>query len=151
MIELSKKKKTQDQLLNRILINIGIAVIAYILLYILYAKFYLAPAIPIGIAFIVIAIAGYILSGLKVINVKNYAHMFLAFGLCLLFTRLSVFAGTILGIEKFIELINTSKLFKVLMNSRYEVIFITWLGVAYLAVMLIYNTIRICRTGKKSK
>ena len=145
---MSKKKKTQDQLLNRILINIGIAVIAYILLYILYAKFYLAPAIPIGIAFIVIAIAGYILSGLKVINVKNYAHMFLAFGLCLLFTRLSVFAGTILGIEKFIELINTSKLFKVLMNSRYEVIFITWLGVAYLAVMLIYNTIRICRTGK---
>ena len=81
MIELSKKKKTQDQLLNRILINIGIAVIAYILLYILYAKFYLAPAIPIGIAFIVIAIAGYILSGLKVVNVKNYAHMFLAFGL----------------------------------------------------------------------
>ena len=148
---MSQKKKTQEQLFNRILINIGIAVIAYILLYILYAKFYLAPAIPIGIAFIVIAVIGYIVSGLKLIKVKNYAHMFLAFGLCLLFTRLSVFAGTVLGMEKFIELINTSGLFKMIRNSRYEVIFITWLGAAYLAVMLIYNTVMISRAGKKSK
>lgn len=148
---MSHKKKTQEQLFNRILINIGIAVIAYILLYILYAKFYLVPAIPIGIAFIVIAVIGYIVSGLKLIRVKNYAHMFLAFGLCLLFTRMSVFVGTVLGMEKFIELINTSGLFKMIMNSRYEVIFITWLGAAYLAVMLIYNTVMISRAGKKSK
>lgn len=148
---MAKKNKTQEQIFNRILINIGIAVVAYIMLYIIYAKFYLAPAIPLGIAFIIIAIAGYIAAKVKFPKIKNYAHMFLAFGLCLLFTRLSVFVGSVLGVEKFIELINASKLFKIIMNSRYEVIFITWLGVAYLIGMFTYNTICINRMGKNNK
>lgn len=143
------KKKTQEQLLNRILINIGIAVLAYIFLYVIYAKFYLAPAIGFGIAFIVIAAAGYILSWKKILKVKNYAHMFLAFGIGLLFTRLSLFAGSVLGIERFIDLINKSKFFKMAMNSRYEVIFLSWVGGAYLVGMLIYNMVLINRAGKK--
>lgn len=145
------KKKTQEQLFNRILINIGIAILAYIFLYVIYTKFYLAPAIGFGIAFIVIAAAGYIVSWKKILNVKNYSHMFLAFGICLLFTRLSVFAGSVLGIERFIELINTSTFFKMAMNSRYEVMFISWLGGVYLVGMLIYNTVLISRSGKKRK
>ena len=61
LILLSKKRTTQEQIFNRILINIGIAVPAYITLYVIYTKFYLVPAIPMGILFLVIAAAGYIL------------------------------------------------------------------------------------------
>ena len=149
LIKLSKTKKTQEQLLNRILINIGIAVLAYICLYVLYAKFYLTPAIPIATAFIVIAIIGYVVSAAKILKVVNYAHMFLAFGFALLFTRLSIFTVNIIGIEKFMALHNSSAFFRILMNSQKEVTLLTWLGAVYLVGMLIYNTILINKAGKK--
>ena len=142
-------KKTQEQLLNRILINFAIAVPAYIFLYVIYAKFYLAHAIEFAIAFIVLAIVLYIISAVKIKKLRNYAHMFLAFGICLLFTRLSIIIGSIVGIEKLIELTNSSKFFEMLVNSRYDVILITWLGIAYLVGMLIYNTVLMGKTGKK--
>ena len=122
---------------------------AYIFLYVIYAKFYLAHAITFAIAFFVLAIVFYIISAVKVKKLRNYAHMFVAFGLCLLFTRLSVILGSILGFQRFIQLIDSSKFFEMLVNSRYDVIFITWLGIAYLVGMLIYNTVLIGKTGKK--
>lgn len=147
----NKKGKTQEQLFNRILINIGIAILAYILLYILYAKFYMMPALLVAVIFFVLAVAGYIISTLKVTkcNVKNYAHMFLAFGICLLFTNLSRILGSIMGMEAFMNLHETSRLFKMLVNGRYEVIIISWLGAFYLLVMLIYNTVLINKAGNK--
>lgn len=148
---MSKKRTTQEQIFNRILINIGIAVAAYITLYVIYTKFYLVPAIPMGTVFLLISAAVYILSAKKRIRAVNYAHMFLAFALCLFFTRLSVFAGTIMGMRNFVELIKSSAFFAKLMNSRYEVILISWLGAAYLAAMLIYNAILIFKIGKKNR
>lgn len=150
---MSKTKKTQEQLLNRILTNIAIAILAYIFLYVIYVRFYLSPAIPLGIAFILISVAGYILSYTKCLkkDPKNYAHMFLAFGLALLFTRLSVITGKILGINKFIQLINSSDLIKMLMNSEKEVTIISWLGAIYLVFMFIYNTVLIQRANKKNR
>ena len=145
---MSKTKKTQDQLLNRILINFAIAIPAYIFLYVIYAKFYLAYAIEFAAAFIVIAIVLYILSAVKTKKLRNYAHMFLAFGICLLLTRLSVIIGTVVGFERFIELTDSSKLFRMIVNSRYDVILITWLGIAYLVGMLIYNTVLMGKSGK---
>ncbi len=148
---MSKKKKNQEQLLNRILINIGIGILAYIFLYILYARFYMIPSLIFAAVFFVLAIAGYILSAKKIVNVKNYAHMFIGFTLCMLFTSLSRICGYILGIHKFIELINKYYFFKILMNTRYEVILITWLGVIYLVGMIIYNSILIYKAGNKKK
>ena len=144
-------KKTQEQLFNRILINIGIAIAAYIFLYVIYAKYYLSPAIPSAICCFILAAAGYVLSAAKVIKVRNYAHMFLAFGLALMFTRLSVLVGNAVGIERFMAIKNSSRFMNILFNSRYDVILITWLGIIYLVLMLIYNSVLISRAGKKKK
>ena len=148
---MSLKKKNQEQLLNRILINIGIAILAYIFLYILYAKFYMMPSLIFAGVFFVLAVIGYILSAKKIADVKNYAHMFLGFTFCMLFTSLSRIVGYILGIQKFIELINSYYFFKILVNTRYEVILISWLGGIYLAGMIIYNSILIYKAGNKRK
>lgn len=146
---LNKEKKSQEQLLNRILINIGVAVIAFIFLYVLYAKYYMMPSGIFAVVFLVLAVAGYIMSATKVIKVKNYAHMFLAFSLCMVFTNLSKICGAFMGMETFMKLINTSNIFKILVNTRYEVIILTWLGVLYLIGMLIYNTVLINKAGRK--
>lgn len=146
---LNRKKKTQEQLLNRILINIGIAVLAFIFLYVLYAKYYMMPSGIFAIVFFVLAIIGYILSAVRVINVKNYSHMFLAFGFCMVFANLSKICGAVIGMERFMNLINTSGVFRMLVNTRYEVIVLTWLGVLYLIGMLIYNTVLINKAGRK--
>ena len=144
-----KKRTTQEQIFNRILINIGIAIVAYITLYVIYTKFYLVPAIPIGIVFLILSAVGYILSAKKIVRAVNYAHMFLAFALCLFFTRLSVFVGTAVGMTRFIEIIKSSEVMAKLMNSRYEVILISWLGAIYLLIMLIYNSVLIYKIGRK--
>lgn len=148
-----EKKNIQEQLFNRILINIVIAIAAYIFLYILYAKFYMGPAIMFGIIFLIAAIIGYILSSKKKMgfNVKNYAHMFLAFSISMFFTRSSVIVGRIVGINKFTEMVNSSKLFRIFVNSRYEVIALTWLGAIYLTGMLVYNCIKLRQADKKNR
>ncbi|MDY3928335.1 MAG: hypothetical protein SOZ34_03120 [Clostridia bacterium] len=148
---MSIKKKNQEQLLNRILINIGIGILAYIFLYIMYAKFYMMPSLIFAAVFFILAVAGYILSAKKIADVKNYAHMFIAFTLCMLFTSLSRIFGTVLGIEKFMELINSSYFFKMLVNSRYEVMLVSWLGGIYLVGMIIYNSVLIYKAGNKRK
>lgn len=146
---LNKEKKSQEQLLNRILINIGIAVLAFIFLYVMYAKYYMMPSAVFMLVFFALAVVGYILSAAKVIKVKNYAHMFLAFGFCMMFTNLSKILGAVMGMERFTNLIKTSDIFKILVNTRYEVIILTWLGVVYLVGMLIYNTVLINKAGRK--
>lgn len=148
---MSIKKKNQEQLLNRILINIGIGILAYIFLYVMYAKFYMMPSLIFAAVFFILAVAGYILSAKKIADVKNYAHMFIAFTLCMLFTSLSRIFGTVLGIEKFMELINSSYFFKMLVNSRYEVMLVSWLGGIYLVGMIIYNSVLIYKAGNKRK
>ncbi len=148
---MSNKKKNQEQLFNRILINIGIGILAYIFLYIMYAKFYMMPSLVFAAIFFVLAIVGYVLSAKKIANVKNYAHMFIGFTLCMLFTSLSRIFGYILGLQKFIELINSYYFFKILVNTRYEVILISWLGAIYLVGMVIYNSVLIYKAGNKRK
>lgn len=151
---MSKNKgKTEEQIFNRILINFGIAILAYILLYVLYAKFYMNYALTIAVIFFILAAVGYVVSSKKLCkyDLKNYSHMFVAFGLCLVFASLSRVLGTILGLSTFSTLIKTYPFFKMLVNTRYEVILISWLGAAYLVGMLIYNTVLINNKGKKRK
>ena len=75
-----KTEKTQEQLYNRILINFGIGILAYALLYFLYQKLYMKNWITFTLAgiFIAAAVVFYAMSGKK--PLKNYAHMFLIFG-----------------------------------------------------------------------
>ncbi len=143
-----KTNKTEEQLYNRILINFGIGVLAYGFLYYLYNFLYLQNSVIfslIGI-FLVCAIVLYILSRKK--PVKNYAHMFLFFALALLFTKLSVLTVTILGMDTFAKLQETY-LLKKLLQSRIDVIIISWAGAIYLIGMVVYNFILIGKVSKK--
>lgn len=145
-----KTQKTQENLYNRILINFGIGILAYSVLYFLYQKLYMNNTVTFITAgiFAAAAIVCYTLSNKK--PLKNYGHMFAAFTIALLFTRLSVITASILGMEKFFELQNIY-FFKKLMQTRIEVIIISWLGALYLIGMLIYNSVLMVKAGKKKK
>ena len=101
-----KTKKTQEQLYNRILINFGIGIIAYSILYFLYQKMYMDNTVTFTLAAILAvgAVVCYVLAKTKDKPLKNYGHMCVAFCLALLFTRLSVITATVIGMEKFIAL-----------------------------------------------
>ena len=111
------------------------------------------PAMMFGWIFLAIAIVGYVLHFVKIVKVKiiNYAHMFLAFSLAMFFTSLSKIASTLMGLDGFIKLINSSEIIKKLMNSQNEVFIVSALGAVYLVGMLIYNSILIHKAGKKNK
>ncbi len=143
-------KKTQEQLYNRVLINYGIAILAYILLYVLYNKMYMRNAVTFTFAaiFLVAAIICYALSKKK--PTKNYGHMFIAFFAALLFTRLSVLIVTLFGWNAFAKMQEVYFL-KKLMQTRWEVIIISWAGAFYLVGMTIYNGILMAKAGKKKK
>ena len=145
-----KTEKTQEQLYNRILINFGIGILAYALLYFLYQKLYMKNWITFTLAgiFIAAAVVFYAMSGKK--PLKNYAHMFLIFGAALLFTRLSVIVATVVGMEKFIALQDIYWV-KKLLQTRIEVMRIGWLGALYLVGMLVYNGVLMYRVGKEEK
>ena len=143
-----KTTKTKDQLYNRIMINFGIGALSYALLYFLYLKLYMKNSVTflLSLAFIAGAIVCFVLSKKK--PTKNYGYMFLAFALCLLFTRLSVITTTFIGLDKFISL-QEIYFFKKIMQTRIEVILISWAGALYLFGMLCYNLILIKSSKRK--
>ena len=145
-----KTDKTQEQLYNRILLNFGIAVVAYGALYFLYQRFYMKNWITFTLAglFIAAAVICYGLSKKK--NTKNYAHMCVAFGVALLFTRLSVIVGSVIGMDNFMKLQEIYVIKKIL-QTRWEVILVVWSGIVYLAGMLVYNSILMYKVGKEEK
>lgn len=142
-----KTNKTQEQLYNRILINFGIAIVGYVLLYFLYNKMYMRNAITFTFAgvFLAAGIACYALSKKK--PLKNYGHMFTAFCVALLFTRLSVIVVTIFGWGTF-EKMQEIYLLKKLMQTRWEVIIVSWAGAIYLVGMVVYNGILMAKAKK---
>ena len=145
-----KTNKTQEQLYNRIFINFGIGILAYFALYCLYYKFYMKNTVTFALAgiFTAAAIVCYALSKKK--PLKNYAHMFVAFTVALLFTRLAYIITMIFGISAF-EKMQEVYFLKKLLQTRWEVIIIAWMGAAYLLGMLIYNGILMNKVGKEER
>lgn len=143
-----KTNKTQEQLYNRILINYGIAILAYVLLYVLYNKMYMRNTVTFAFAaiFLVAGVVCYVLSKKK--PLKNYGHMFIAFCAALLFTRLSVLVVTLFGFNNFSKMQEVYFL-KKLMQTRWEVVSVSWGGALYLVGMTIYNGILMAKAGKK--
>lgn len=147
-----KTVKTQEQLYNRILINYGIAALAYILLYVLYQKMFMRNAVTFAFAaiFLIAGIVCYVLDKKQNKPLKNYGHMFIAFCIALLFTRLSVIVVTFLGWNTFSKMQEVYFL-KKLMQTRWEVIIISWAGAIYLVGMTIYNGILMAKVGREKK
>ncbi len=76
--------------------------------------------------------------------------MFIAFCLALLFTRLSVLVVKVLGWDLFGKM-HEIYFWKKLMETRIEVIIISWAGALYLVGMTVYNGILMAKAGKKKK
>lgn len=133
-----EKEQKQEKIINRILINFGVAILGYGLLWFLYTKTYMANGITFAIAglFLIAAILCFLFR--KKAKLINYGWMLLAFSAALVFTRLSTILFRILGSGIFMNMIRY-RLFEILVNTRYEVMFIYILGIFYLAGMLIYN------------
>ncbi|MBE7044272.1 MAG: hypothetical protein E7397_01985 [Ruminococcaceae bacterium] len=147
-----KTNKTEEQLFNRILINFGIGILAYWLLYYLYGSLYMANGVTFTLAAIFL-VAGIVCIALgKKLPLKNYGIMFVAFCLCLLFTRLSVLTSIVIGIENFLSL-QEGYVFKKLMQTSTQVTILGWAGSLYLLGMFVYNCILIknVRLAKRSK
>lgn len=133
-----EREKKQEKIVNRILINFGIAILGYGLLWFLYTKTYMANGITFGIAgaFLIAAVVCFAVR--KKAKAQNYGWMFLAFAAALVFTRLSAILFRILGSGIFMNMIRY-RFFEILVNTRYEVILIYILGILYLVGMLVYN------------
>lgn len=140
-IELRKEKIT-----NRILINFGVAILAYLLLLLIYRNNInntLVYTIA-GIFFVSTAVFT-VLTVIKGKQFKNYAIASGALTLGTLFLKLSVFTSAIIGTENFRNLVQNPFMSK-LMNAQKDVIIIAILGAVYLVLMMVYNIVQIIRT-----
>ena len=144
----SYKKRENEHIENRILINFGIGVLAYILLRFLYVNKYMDDVWTFSFAgiFAICAVVFYVFSKRNE-KLKNYAHMFSAFCAALIFTRICRIAYWIFGMSTYMKLYNI-RFFNILFTTRYDVILISLLGAVYLAGMLIYNCILITKQSK---
>lgn len=147
----SSKITREEKLVNRIIINFGIAILAYIVLSVLFNKFYMKWQIVLPLAAIMLlaAVFCYIFDK-KTGKTKNYGHMFIAFGIALLLTQSSFIIWKVFGADVFNSLYKINVI-KMALNSRNAVIGISWLGAVYLVVMTIYNCIEISKERKKRK
>lgn len=147
-----KTNKTEEQLLNRILINFGIGILAYMVLNMLHSNWNMDNAVVFPVAGVcaVAAVVLYIVSA-KTGKYRNYAHMFVAFTLALLFTRLAYFTYLIFGGQVVMNIVNSGYFWKSVMNTQKEVMFVSILGGVYLVGMLIYNVILIAKVRKAKK
>ena len=141
----------EEKLVNRIMINFGIAIVAYIAMHILLNKFYLKWVIvlPVAAVMLIAAIVCYIFHK-KTGKTQNYGHMFIAFFIALMLTQSSFLVWKLFGVEGFTSIYNIG-IVKELLNSRKVAIGISWLGAIYLAGMTIYNIIQISKSKRKSR
>lgn len=152
--KIEEKKETQkriEKIENRIMINYGIAVLAYLVLYVLYNTFYMKYqlVLPLAGIMLIAAVVCYILHR-KTKKTKNYGHMFIGFTVALLITNSSTIISKLFGENVFNSLYGVNIVAK-LLNSRNEVIGIALLGAVYLVGMTIYNSVLISKEKNKRK
>ncbi len=145
------KVTREEQLVNRIMINYGIAVIAYIVLYILSNKLNMRYSVVLPLAGVMLAagVVCYIFHK-KSGKTRNYGHMFIGFTVALLATQSSFLLWKLFGVEAFRMVYNIG-IFPKLLNSHNAVIGISWLGVLYLLGMTVYNIILIQKEKNMKK
>ncbi len=147
---MDSKEKRIEKITNRVLINVGVGILAYLLLWVLFTKLYMPNVTTFAIAgvFALTGAAFYVLYRKKKLPLRNYAYMFFAFCGALLFTKLSNIVTAFIGMEKCKALTNV-KFFKVLLNSSFEVKVVAVIGAVYLAAMLVYSGIRVNMISKE--
>lgn len=147
---MDSKEKRIEKITNRVLINVGVGILAYLLLWVLFAKLYMPNVTTFTIAglFALTGASFYVLYKIKKLPLRNYAYMFFAFCGALLFTKLSNIVALFIGREKCSALTNVA-FFKILLNSSFEVKVVAVIGAVYLAAMLVYSGIRVSMISKE--
>lgn len=145
------KYTKEESLVNRILINYGVAIIAYILLYFLLNKYYMKYSIvlPIAGVMLIAAVVCYLLQK-KTGKTKNYGHMFIGLAAALIVTQSSFIIYRVLG-EKIFSALTSVWIIDKAVNSRNATIGIAWLGAIYLVIMTVYNAVLISKEKKNAK
>jgi len=144
------KEERIERITNRILINVGIGALAYILLWVLFSKLYMPNVTTFAIAglFAVAGVVLYYLAKKKELPLKNYAYMFFAFCAALLFTRLAQIVSLFIGQYRCAALTNIP-FYRILFNTSFEVKVIAILGAFYLVMMAVVSTVQIYRISKE--
>lgn len=145
----------EDRIVNRILINFGIGILAYLVLWVLWRATLNNVAVIITAAiFAVCAIICFIMTKFKVVIAMNksksflsYGIMFVAFIIALAIIKSSYIVSWIVGVPRFLELAKNAK-FEQMINAQNDLIFVAIAGAVYLGAMLIYNIVLLFKLHK---
>lgn len=143
-----RRKLTRvDFITNRIFINFVMAILAYMLLWVLLAIFNMShiPVLICAGIFFAAAIICLILSIVKRYFLGGYAAMFFVFTFALLFTQSAFIVSWLTDINRFADMLRSSNFLRYFFNTLYEVKFIAIAGGGYMIGMLFYNCLLISR------
>jgi hypothetical protein len=142
-------QETEDRLVNRILINFGIGILGYIFLWVLWKANISTHLVLIAAAiFFVLAIACFVVGRLKNKAYIPYGIMFAAFTAASLVIKSSFVVSKIIGMEKFMQIMQSSQTAVRLLNAKNDITFVAACGGVYLAVMLIVNIVLLIKSKK---
>lgn len=151
-VDMKKKLELQeieDRIVNRILINFGIGILGYVFLWMLWRANLPTNLILISaVVFAVAAVICFVLGKVKTKVWTPYGIMFAVFTAVMLVIKSSYVFSKIVGMEKFMSVMQTSQTAVRILNAKNDVIFITLCGAVYLAVMLIVNIVMLVKSKR---
>ncbi len=141
--EMSKNAQMQeaeDRIVNRILINFGIGILGYIYLWVLWKANLSSIFVLISAAvFLIAAVACFVVGKIKNKAYVPYGIMFAGFTAASLVIKSSFVVSKIIGMEKFMALMQSSQTAVKLLNAKNDVMIVALCGGVYLLAMLIVN------------
>lgn len=144
------KEYRMEKITNRILINLGAAFVAYIVLWVLYSKFFMPNTACFTLAgiFCACGILFACLTKFKEYPLKNYAYMSFALMVAMLFMKSAAIITMFIGPYKCASLQNIG-FFRTILNTTTEVKIVAILGAVYLAIMLVHSFVAINKISKE--
>lgn len=145
----AEMQEREDRIVNRILINLGIGLLGYTYLWILWKANLSSVFVFISAAvFCVAAIACYAVGASKNKAYIPYGIMFTGFTLAALVIKSSYVIAKLIGMDRFMNIMQTSQTAVKLLNAKNDVMIVTVCGAAYLVGMLIVNIVMLVRNKR---
>lgn len=142
-------QEIEDRIVNRILINFGIGILGYVYLFMLWkANLPTGLVLSSAVVFAVPAVVCFVLGKNKSKVWTPYGIMFAAFTASMLIIKSSYVFSKIVGMEKFMSVMQSSQTAVKLLNAKNDVIFIALCGGVYLAAMLIVNIVMLVKSKR---
>lgn len=144
--DVKKRQEAEDKIVNRILINFGIGILGYVFLGILWKmNIPWSIAASAAVVFAVFAVVCFVACKIKSKAFLPYGVMFVCFALASLFIKSSYVVSKLIGMERFVALMETSRAAKIMLNASNDIKAVAIGGGVYLAVMLIVNIVMLTK------